>query len=192
MKGEYIKEKKSINVSSGFKKFNLLKNYYSLFFVLTIFALGCLKLIPEKWVTVKINQLEFEYPGNFSLLETRNDSNIYYELYEKDKLGKTAIFYSINLYDKNLDPELIFNNLIQAHIQQFSGRNIEVTDVKINENSIALKTHYKINSLSLNGYGFMYVNDNKINILLLVPYEGDYTEKTFNRIISSIKINLTE
>lgn len=119
MKGEYIKNKNPINVSSGFKKFNLIKNYYSLFFILIIFALGCIKLIPEKWITVKIDQLEFEYPGKFSLLDTRNDSNLYYELYEKDKSGKTAIFYSIILYDKNIVPKVIFNNLIQAHIQQF-------------------------------------------------------------------------
>ena len=187
MKGEYLKNKNPISVKDGYTKFRLLKNYFSLFIILAVFAFGCIKLIPEKWRTITIDQLQFEYPGKFSILDSQEESNINYKLYGKDKLGKLALIYSIKLNSNDIQPENIFENLIQSHILEMSGKDLEITDLEINDNSISLKTHYKINNLSLIGYGFLYVNNKQINILILIPYEGNYTDKTFDRIISSIQ-----
>ncbi|MCQ2584545.1 MAG: hypothetical protein MJ185_03055 [Treponema sp.] len=187
MKGQYLKVKEPFNMGSMWQKFILMKNYYILGLLLLGFIGGLISLVPELWRTIEMSNISFEYQGKFSKIESGETDSISYESYGKDRYGKYASYYLLEIKDKEVHVENVFGNLLEQSLSNLNAKKIDYSAIEYYSNAIIIKPKYLINGKEFIGYGFLYTKDSKSDILFFLPYESSYSEKTLERILNSIK-----
>ena len=146
------------------------------------------EILKQEWVTQKIGKIEFESPTKLKLLTNEIPESVKWlyseiNLYADGGVERVTFFLQTKIQKDTFSIENAFSSSLEGMLKKINIdiKNLELEVFYADEKEVSSLFSFDLNGEKVNGYGFMYMNENFLESIWLMAlkrgFSKEYIEK---------------
>lgn len=159
---------------------------------LTIFFLASeptdAEILDKEWTTQKIGMIEFDSPTKLELQTSKIPESVKWfysemNLYSDERSDRITSFMESKILIDTLTIENAYSGALEGMLKKMNLNmdEIELEVFSADEEEVSSMFSFELNGEKVNGYGFMYMNKDRLESIWLMPlkrgFSKDYIEE---------------
>jgi hypothetical protein len=152
------------------------------------------EILDKEWITQKIGMIEFDSPTKLELQTSEVPESVKWfysemNLYSDEGTERLTSFIKTKILIDTLTIENAYSGALEGMLNKLNV-NIDKVELEVfvaDEEEVSSMFSFELNGKKVNGYGFMYMNKDRLESIWLMPlkrgYSKDYIEEFEARII---------
>jgi hypothetical protein len=146
------------------------------------------EILDEEWTTQKIGMIEFDSPTKLELQTSKIPESVKWfysemNLYSDEGTDRITSFMESKILIDTLTIENAYSGALEGMLNKLNVNldNVELEVFGADEEEVSSMFSFELNGDQVNGYGFMYMNKDKLESIWLMPikrgFSKDYIEE---------------
>lgn len=146
------------------------------------------EILDKEWITQKIGMLEFDSPTKLELQVSEVPESVKWfyselDLYSDEQTDRITSFMKTKILIDTLSIENAYSGALEGMLKKL---NVNMDEVELevfgaDEEEVSSMFSFDLNGKKVNGYGFMYMNKDRLESIWLMPlkrgFSKDYIEE---------------